>query len=183
MDKPDSHLVSKLKDSDISAFNELYNRYHARIYHLALRFLPCAEDAEEIVQLVFVALWENRDKIIEDQPFDSYIFSIARHSIYKALRKAVYRQGYLEYLKQNHSQTAFVTEDLVMFHELDTVVQELIEKLPPKRREIIRMHRDEGLSYNEIAERLSITNSTINTQLTKAMSFIRQHIRLIYKEV
>jgi RNA polymerase sigma-70 factor (ECF subfamily) len=182
MDKPDSFLVSKLKEDDVIAFNELYNRYHARIYRLALRFLPCAEDAEEIVQLVYVALWENRYKINENLPFDSYIFAIARHSVYKTLRKAVYRQGYLEYLKQNHSDSAFVTEDLVMFNELDTLVQDLIAKLPPKRREIIRMHREEGLSYNEIAERLSVTNSTINTQLTKALNYIRQHIRLIYKE-
>lgn len=182
MDNTDSFLVEKLKKDDIAAFNELYNRYHGRVYHLALKFLPCNEDAEEIVQTVFVALWENRAKIDVQQSFESYFFSIARYNIYKALRKAVYRQGYLEYMRQNHSDSSFVTEELILFNELDTVVHELLEKLPPKRREIIRLHREEGLSYNEIAERLSITNSTINTQLTKAISYIRQHIRLIYKE-
>lgn len=183
MDSADSFLVEKLKKDDIAAFNELYNRYHCRVYHLAMKFLPCNEDAEEIVQIVFVALWENRSKIDAQQSFESYVFSIARHNIYKALRKAVYRQGYIEYFRQNHSDTSFVTEDLILFNELDTVVHELVEKLPPKRREIIRLHREEGLSYNEIATRLSITNSTINTQLTKALNYIRHNIRLIYREL
>ncbi len=183
MDIGDSFLVGKLKQDDTNAFDKLYNRYHGRIYRLALQFLPCHEDAEEILQLVFVALWENRYKIDEQQSFESYIFSIARHNIYKALRKAVYRQGYIEHLKHNHDDFSFITEDVVMFNELETVVHGIVEKLPPKRREIIRLHREEGLSYNEIAERLSITNSTINTQLTKAVNFIRQHIRLIYREV
>lgn len=183
MDSGDSILVDKLKQDDTNAFDELYNRYHARIYRLAQQFLPCHEDAEEILQLVFIALWENRSKIDEKQSFESYIFTIARYNIYKALRKAVYRQGYMEYLKHNHDDFSFITEDVVLFNELETVVHGLVEKLPPKRREIIRLHREEGLSYNEIAERLSITNSTINTQLTKAVDYIRQHIRLIYREV
>lgn len=182
MDFSDKILVKRLKGNDAHAFNELYKRYHTRVFQMALKFLPYKEDAEEIVQVVFIALWDNRYKIDENQSFVSYVLSIARHSIYNALRKAVYRQGYVDYLMKNDEDLSFVTEEVVMFNELDALLQRTIESLPPKRREIFRLHQGEGLSYKEISDRLSIAVSTVNTQLTKAFDFIRQNIRLFYPE-
>jgi RNA polymerase sigma-70 factor (ECF subfamily) len=182
MNISDRNLVKNLKDDDVGAFDELYRRYHARVFQLGMRFLPYKEDAEEIVQIVFIAVWDNRHKIVEDQNFGSYVFSIARHNIYNAMRKAVYRQGYVDYQQQKTPDYTFLTEEAVLFNELDTVLHGLLENMPPKRREIFRLHREEGLSYKEISDRLSIAGSTVNTQLTKAISYVRQHIRLFYKE-
>jgi RNA polymerase sigma-70 factor (family 1) len=182
MDISDKILVASLKDDDVNAFNELFKRYHSRVLQLGMRFLPFKEDAEEIVQLVFIAVWDNRNKIDETQNFGTYALSIARHCIYNALRKAVYRQRYVDYLQQNNADRTFVTEDIVLFNELDALLQRFIENMPPKRREIFRLHREEGLSYNEISERLSIKGSTVNTQLTKALDYIRRNIRLFYRE-
>jgi RNA polymerase sigma-70 factor (ECF subfamily) len=182
MNISDKNLVKNLKDDDVSAFDELYKRYHLRVFQLGMRFLPYKEDAEDIVQIVFIAVWDNRHKIIEDQNFGSYVLSIARHSIYNALRKAVYRQGYMDYLQQKTPDNAFITEEAVLFNELDTVLHGILESIPPKRGEIFRLHREEGLSYKEISDRLSISGSTVNTQLTKAISYVRQHIRLFYQE-
>lgn len=182
MDISDKILVKSLKDDDVNAFNELYKRYHSRVFQLGKRFLPYKEDAEEIVQMVFIAVWDNRNKIDENQNFGSYILSIARHGIYNTLRKAVYRQGYIDYLRQNVVDHTFVTEEVVLFNELETRLHDILESMPPKRREIFKLHREEGLSYKEISERLSITSSTVNTQLTKALEYIRRNIRLIYKE-
>jgi RNA polymerase sigma-70 factor (ECF subfamily) len=182
MDISDKILIKNLKDDDVSAFDELYRRYHARVFQLGMRFLPYKEDAEEIVQIVFIAVWDNRNKIDGDQPFGSYVLSIARHNIYNALRKAVYRQGYVDYLQQKTPDYTFLTEEAVLFNELDTVLHGLMENMPPKRREIFRLHREEGLSYKEISDRLAIASSTVNTQLTKAIGYLRQHIRLFYQE-
>jgi|WetSurMetagenome_2_1015567.scaffolds.fasta_scaffold157854_2 RNA polymerase sigma-70 factor, ECF subfamily len=182
MEHPDNILIKKLKDEDVSAFDELYKRYHSKVFQLARRFLPYKEDAEEIVQAVFVAVWENRIRIEEDKSFSSYILSIARHTIYNALRKAVYRQAYIEYLGHNNTENAYVTEDIVLFNELESHLHDIIEKLPPRCREITRLHHKDGLSYKEIAARLSISISTINTHLTKALNFIRQQIRQQYRD-
>lgn len=182
MEVADKELVRLLKDGDIGAFNEIYERYHVRIFQLASRFLPYKEDSEEILQIVFIAVWNNRDKINLDQSFDSYLFTIARHNIYKALRKAVYRQGYFEFLRNHSTEQTFVTEEVVLYNELDSLLNKYIENLPPKRREIFRLFREEGLSYKEISERLSITVSTVNTQLTKAIDYIRRNIVSAYSE-
>lgn len=182
MNPDEKQLVIDFKGGKIAAFNQLYKQYHSRVLQLAMRFLPCREDAEEILQVVFIALWNNRKSVDENRSFSAYILSIARHHIYNALRKAVYRQGFIDYMVNHSSNHSYITEEVVLYNELDSVLNKCVESLPPKRREIFRLFRDEGLSYKEISERLSITVSTVNTQLTQATDYIRKNIRLAYKE-
>ena len=73
-----------------------------------------------------------------------------------------------------------MTEDIVQFNELNALVDKLTNELPPKRSEIFKLSRNEGLSYREISERLSITESTVNTQITKALDYVRKNIRSLY---
>jgi RNA polymerase sigma-70 factor (ECF subfamily) len=180
MDIDETNLINRLKQDDEKAFNILFYQHHAKVYNLAKRFLPYKEDAEEIVQIVFIALWENRQKIDENQSLSGYILTIARHWIYNSIKRNIYRQGYLEHLQQQSISLEYVTEDIVQYNELNALVDKLTNNLPPKRREIFKLSRDEGLSYREIAHRLSITESTVNTQITKALDYVRKNIRLLY---
>jgi RNA polymerase sigma-70 factor (family 1) len=180
MNIDETNLIRRLKQDDEKAFNVLFYQHHARVYNLARRFLPYKEDAEEIVQIVFIALWENRYKIDENQSLSGYILTIARHWIYNTIKKSIYRQGYLEHLQIQNQSLEYVTEDAVLFNELNTLVDKLTNELPPKRSEIFRLSRNEGLSYREIANRLSITESTVNTQLTKALEYVRKNIKSVY---
>lgn len=180
MDIDEKNLITRLKQDDEKAFNILFYQHHARVYNLGRRFLPYKEDAEEIVQIVFIALWENRYQIDENQSLTGYILTIARHWIYNTIKKSIYRQGYLEHLQYQNKSFEFVTEDIVLYNELNTLVDKLTADLPPKRSEIFRLSRKEGLSYREIAVRLSITESTVNTQLTKALDYIRKKIKALY---
>ena len=180
MDIDEKNLISRLKQDDEKAFNILFYKHHARVYNLARRFLPFKEDAEEIVQIVFIALWENRYQLDENQSLSGYILTIARHWIYNIIKKSIYRQGYLEHLEQQNKTLEFVTEDIVLYNELNGFVEKLTSELPPKRSEIFRLSRKEGLSYREIADRLSISESTVNTQLTKALDYVKKNIKAFY---
>lgn len=180
MEKGEQELIRRLKQDDEKAFNGLFYHYHARVYNLAKRFLQSKEDAEEIVQIVFIAVWENRKQIDEDQSLSGYILTIARHWIFNTLRKNVYRQGYIDYLLGQDQTFNFKTEDIVYYNELNTLVNNLIDTLPPKRSEIFKLSRIEGLSYREIADRLLISESTVNTQITKALDFLRKNIKVLY---
>jgi RNA polymerase sigma-70 factor, ECF subfamily len=176
MDLDEQKLVNRLNQGDEKAFDALFYRYHVKIFNLAKRFLSRKEDAEEVVQSVFIALWENRATIDESKSLTGYLLTVARHIIYNTLRKNVYRQGYIEYIMtQNHS-VDFVTENEVLFHDLNNLVTSLVDQLPPKRKEIFRLSRYDGLSYQEIARKLSISESTVNSQLTKALDYIRKNI-------
>eukprot|EP00825_Cyclidium_porcatum_P003272 TRINITY_DN11516_c0_g1_i1.p3 TRINITY_DN11516_c0_g1~~TRINITY_DN11516_c0_g1_i1.p3 ORF type:complete len:179 (-),score=15.30 TRINITY_DN11516_c0_g1_i1:168-704(-) len=131
MEKGEQELIRRLKQDDEKAFNGLFYHYHARVYNLAKRFLQSKEDAEEIVQIVFIAVWENRKQIDEDQSLSGYILTIARHWIFNTLRKNVYRQGYIDYLLGQDQTFNFKTEDIVYYNELNTLVNNLIDTLPP----------------------------------------------------
>ncbi len=180
MNIDETNLIRRLKQDDEKAFNILFYQHHARVYNLARSFLRYKEDAEEIVQIVFIALWENRSRIDEDQSLSAYILTIARHWIYNTIKKSIYRHGYLEHLQTQNKSLEYVTEDVVLFNELNSIVDKLTNELPPKRSEIFRLSRNEGLSYREIANRLSITESTVNTQLTKALDYVRKNIKSVY---
>ncbi|MDP4290952.1 MAG: RNA polymerase sigma-70 factor [Bacteroidota bacterium] len=180
MNIDEENLIKRLRQDDEKAFNTLFYQYHERVYNLARRFLPFKEDAEEIVQIVFIALWENRYQVDQTKPLSHYILAIARHWIYNTVKKNIYRQGYLDHLQQQNKSLDFVTEDAVSYNELNSLVEKLTTDLPPKRSEIFRLSRNEGLSYREIASRLSITESTVNTQLTKALDYVRKNIKALY---
>ena len=180
MQQNDYDLVLKVKLGDESAFNALFYQYHSRVYNLCRKFLTSKEDAEEVVQTVFLALWENRKQLDENQPIVAYILTIAKHWIYNFLKKRVYRKAFLDYLATKDDFLDFVTEDEISYHDLQNLLEKLMKELPPKRKEIFILSKIEGLSYREIAQRLSITESTVNTQITKALVFIRKEVGNLY---
>ena len=91
-------LVLQLKMGDINAFKSIYGIYNARIYNFSLKILPFPEEAKEVVQLVFIALWEQRLQVDEEKDLAAYLYSIARYQVYQVLRKQVYRNAAFEYI-------------------------------------------------------------------------------------
>lgn len=175
MSYDEKKLLSRLRDNDQKAFDEIFNHYYSRVYNLALSFLHSREEAQEVVQVVFIAIWENRHHIEEDKPLSAYIQTIARNTIYNQLKKAVYRQRFIDFSLQHAENT--VTEDSYQYKELQEVLENAISELPPRRREIFFLSRNQGLSYKQIATKLSITESTVNTQISKSIEFLRKRVQ------
>jgi RNA polymerase sigma-70 factor, ECF subfamily len=176
----DHDIVLKIKQGDETAFNSLFYQYHGRVFNLCRKFLSRKEDAEEVVQTVFLAVWENRNQLDENQPIIAYILTITKHWIYNFLKKRVYRKAFLDYLETRNDSLDFVTEDEISYHDLQNLLEKLMEEMPPKRKEIFHLSKIEGLSYREISQRLSITESTVNTQITKALEYIRKQVEILY---
>ncbi len=166
-------LLLRVKQNDADAFKTLYIKYAPRVFNFSLKLILQKEEAGDIVQQVFLAIWEQRSGLQEDKSFESYVFSIARHLLYQAFRKHILRTEAYEYMHKHHDHSADQTMEEVLFQEVQTVLLDLIEKLPEKRREIFRLHRLDGLSYHEIAQRLCISENTVDTQMRKSLQFIR----------
>ncbi len=173
-------LIKQLKHDDGEAFRQLFLTYSPRIYNYCRKFFSAKEDAEEIVQIVFTAVWENRLQIDENKPFSAYIFTIARNWIFNTLKKKAYFQRFIDYVLIQGNESNFLTEDEVIFNELHGIVEKCIGELPPRRREIFVLSRQNGLSYKEIARKLSVTESTVNTQITKSIDYIHRKLQTIY---
>src|SRR5690606_38163897 len=135
-----------------------------------------AADAEEIVQEVFVKIWEMRGELDPERSFSSLIFTICKRKIYNRARKQVYEKAYREYLEYFFSPSAPVTEQAVYFNDVKAFFEESLSKMPEKRREIFIMSRRDGLSNKEIAQQLNTTISNVENHINKALRTLRREM-------
>jgi len=139
-------------------------------------YLKSEADAEEIVQEVFVKIWNNREELSLQKSFESYLFTIAKNGILNTIRKSKNEQVYLHYASLHPGKNLLVDDELD-FHELERAYYEAIGKLSPRRKEIYLLNREQFLSHAEIAERMNISVKTVENQMTSALAEIRNSLR------
>lgn len=169
----EKELVLLLKKSDIKAFDLLFSGYHKKVLHFCFNVIGSKEDAEEIGQIAFLAIWENRNDIDADKSFETYLFSIVRHHVCNALKRKTYRRAFLERLDNPLFDYDYNTENQVYYNDLNNLFQKLVDTLPPRRKEIFLLNRHSGLTYKQIALALNITENTVDTQIRNALNYIR----------
>lgn len=159
------------------AFDAIYERYCKRLYEFVIRYVKAETDAEEIVQEVFIKIWEYRDKIDIYSSFESFLFTISYNSSISLLRKKVHENKYFEYLKslQNVDQVYELTDE-IYFRELNNRMQFLLKELTPRQREIFQLSREDGLTHNEIAKRLGISVNTVKNHMVTVLGFLKSNI-------
>lgn len=165
----DKKVVELLRVGDIEAFEKVFFTFADRLYYFAFRYLRNQHDAEEIVQDVFVKLWENRANLNVQLSFSGYIFTIARNTIFNQNRKKVNEQAYQEYVKVFLDNSTSKTEDDLIYSDIKAIVDKVVEDLPPQRKLIYKMSREKGLSYREIAQELGLSERTIEAHIRLAL--------------
>lgn len=175
--KSNKELLLLLRKGDRVAFYNIYERYCKRLYGFVLRYIKQEDDAEEIVQDVFVKLWEARDKIDVYASFDSFLFTIAYNTTMSLFRKRIKEKKYLDYLKsiQQIESAPNVIEE-IHFNELNANVQALLDQLTPRQKEIFLLSREEGLKHDEIAKKLGVSVNTVKKHMTNTLSFLKTNI-------
>lgn len=175
-------LFKRLRDNDLSAFNEIYTLYSRKVLHFAYSFSISREDAEEVVQDTFVKLWRKRDTIDLQKSVDVFIFVIAKNLVLNKIKQYSTNR---DHLKRYFSGLGTITdnslEEKLNFKEIESIINDIIEELPEKRREIFKLNRFKGLTYLEIAELLEISPGTVEKQMKKALETIHEKFNLYYK--
>jgi RNA polymerase sigma-70 factor (family 1) len=169
-------LVRAFKNGDAEAFRLLFELHHKRLYSFLFKLLKSKEDAEEIVQESFLKVWLNRENFWEDYPFETLLFRIAKNASLNYIRKKVNRtvfEKHFEFLTDLHENN-YSADQYVLFQETQNIINTILEGLPPKRKEIFLLQKVEGLSRQEIAEKLGISVITIDHQLLKANKYIKE---------
>lgn len=172
-------VLERLASGDESALSQVISEYWKSIYLVALTYIQYAQQAEELTQDVFLKVWNSRDRLKEVENFKNYLFIIARNHIFSELRKSLNREpvdGNLMGL-EGFSDGIPHPEKQLELKEYRELLEKAIRRLPEKRQQVFRMHRLEGRSYTEIAEKMNIKFSTVNDHLTAAMNSIRMYIR------
>jgi len=169
----DDKLLNDLKRGDEKAFKAIYKDFGARVYRFFRLALHDANAAEDLTQDVFLKLWERREAIDPQDNFEAYIFTIARHLIYKETDKQLRAVAYNEYIQANMELGDSSAEQQIDAESLLAHINTVIERLPPVCRTVFRLSRVHHLSYKQIAERLNIATKTVETHIHRALQQIK----------
>ena len=173
----DIELVEKLQRGDVEAFDLIYEKYSGKLYAFGLKYLRSKDEAEELVQSVFLKLWENYKNLKKESSFKSYLFTIAYNDICKLFRKRNYQQKFIADTLYENSQSSSETENGVDYQSVLERVQQIVNKLPERQKTIYLKSREEGKSTKEIAEEVGLSPGTIDNYISEALKFIRNQLR------
>ena len=174
----EKELIIRLKQGSKEAFTTLYKQYWKQVYDFSCLYLTSVSAAEEVVQEVFIKVWESREFLREDDNFKGLLFIITRNMIFNQHRKKLnedfYRVTVLATMEKSYD-----IEDEIETNNLREYIDLLIEELPPRRREIFNLSRKENKSYKEIALLLNISEKTVENQIHEALKFLKKNITLL----
>lgn len=171
-------LLLRLKQDDKVAFYKIYVKYSKRLYSFVYPFIKQEADTEEIVQEVFLKIWEKRKKIDAYASFESFLFTIAYNSTISLFRKRINEKKYLEHLYalQNEKKAPELIDE-IQFNDLKDQVSNLIEGLTPRQKQIYQLSRESGLTYQEIAIKLNISATTVKKHMANTLSFLKSNLQ------
>lgn len=169
---PDSHLVSELKLGKSPAFKCIYQKYSDKIFHVSLRFHLNTEEAKEIVQEVFLTLWEKKQELNENLSLNAFLLTITKNKIINyQKKKAAELERNRIFIESNRSSNP--TEDNFLFRELESFTLKFIDSLPERKKQIFLLSRKDGLNNAEIAELLNLSLRTVENNIYQAEKDIR----------
>jgi RNA polymerase sigma-70 factor (family 1) len=169
-------IILQLKEGSKDAFRSLFETFGPKIHAFAKSYLKNDEDAEELLQDVFLKLWEIRASLDSSKNIKSFLFKICVNLIYDFIRRKNIEQAYLDYSGQNHPSFGENTWHEVIYNDMLRNLETFVSAMPEQRQRIFRMSKEEGLSNDEIAQQLNLSRRTIENQLYRAVSFLKEKL-------
>ena len=171
--QPETEIIASLKRGSVTAFESIFERYSQKLYRFSYSYLKSETEAEDVVQEVFLKIWKNRGSLKTETSFQSYLFTIAFHSIQKYFNKKTQQQKFQLDLFESLVVENSSLEDQLDFETLLSRLNQLIEQLPTRRKEIFLKRKKEGKSIQTIASEMGISEKTVENQITEAMHSLR----------
>ncbi len=166
-------LYSALSQGNKEAFDYIFRQMYPKVKTFIFHLCKDEFEAENIAQDIFMKLWINHERIKDIEDFDAYVFTMARNAALKWLRNYQHRQG--TPINDIQIDSSAPSEDTLLYYkELEKIIGEEIEKMPPQRRTIFKMSRIDGLSHKQIAEKLGIGVRTVETHINLALRDLRK---------
>ncbi|ETN96429.1 RNA polymerase sigma factor [Zhouia amylolytica] len=172
-------VQSKLIIGDIKTFERVYNKYFDQVYSVILRYTRDETFADDLLQEVFIKLWNNKAKVSEDLTIEHQIFVITKNVVLNHLKKSVREKRLIADYKVT-LMSSFANHHTFSEERLNKL-KNLIDSLPEKQQQVFKMHKLEGLSYEEIAQSLKISKNTVSSHLSAAVKSLKKNnLLLIY---
>ncbi|QEC42946.1 RNA polymerase sigma factor [Pseudobacter ginsenosidimutans] len=162
---------------DETAFRNLFDTYWEHLYSVALMLTKSEALAEDIVQEIFLKIWNKREELPEVEKPDSYLFIIARNHIYNVLKQQQREEQYNKHIIDWFEGARENPESELLFKESSELLNKAVANLSTQQRAVYQLAREQGLSYNEVAAQLNISPNTVKNHLTIALKYIREYLR------
>lgn len=176
--RSDASMVTLLREGNEEAFSLLYRKYASKMYHVCRKMGLGHEDAEGVVQDVFITVWRTRTSLDDSLSFNAYLISIVRSMVIKYFKKRLRSSAYQQYITCTSSGLSNDTEDYIIFTELDEWSSRMIERLPASQKQVFMMKNKENLSTEEIARKLNISKRTVENQVYRATKWLKEKLAL-----
>jgi RNA polymerase sigma-70 factor (ECF subfamily) len=173
----DPALLHSLKNGDQQAFERVFKQYAQKLFSFSLSYLKDEDEAQEVVQEVFLKIWLNRITLKTDTSFQSYLFTIAFNSIRKSFnRKAKNDQYKLDVIDElDEGQDVADYEQNYQF--VSQKLEQFIDEMPEKRKDIFIQRKKQGKPVRQIAEEMGISVKTVENQITESMKYLKRRFQ------
>jgi RNA polymerase sigma-70 factor (family 1) len=172
----DVELTALLKQADHAAFTEIYKRYAMLFYHKVNKMLKDEDNSKDIIQELFIRLWDNPEKLQDNGNLSGFLYVSVRNLVLQLIRKGKVRNDYLNSIADFADEVSMDTLNELDERELSRVLQQEIDKLPAKMKQVFEMSRNQHLSHNEIATQLGISDQTVKKQVSNALKILRSKV-------
>ncbi len=177
MDRKQKRLIQGLKEGDKKVFEEIYRLYFVPLAYYCVAYTGNMEDAEEIVQSVFLKLWVRKNEIVIDTSLRAYLYKAVQNEAINLLNHNKIKSKYKSHVERLNKNAFENVQHKMENDELERIIRRAMLALPEKRRRIFELSRFEGLKYAEIAERLSLSVKTVEAQMSKALKTLRKALK------
>jgi RNA polymerase sigma-70 factor (ECF subfamily) len=178
IDDRDKEIIEQLRAGSKDTFHLLFDQFGPKIYAFALSYLKNELDAEELLQEVFLKLWEVRATLDCSKNLKSFLFKICINLIYDFFRRKNIEQVYLAHSSRQIHSSENDTWQEIIYNDMYGKIQQLIAIMPEQRQRIFRLSKEEGLSNDEIASQLNLSKRTVENQLYRAVAFLKEHMKI-----
>ncbi|MBO9204740.1 MULTISPECIES: RNA polymerase sigma-70 factor [Niastella] len=174
----DSHLLELWRSGNDKAYRALFDRYFCKLYNYTGKLIPDKRVSEEIVMDVMLAIWQKRDQLKSDLSLSAYLYKSVRNRLIDHLRKQQVPTVSLE-LSTVEPSSSFITDSRILHKELETLYRMSLNRLPPQKKRIFAMSREEGSSYKEIADRLQLSKNTVENHMVAALRLLKRNMQVV----
>ena len=168
-------IMERLQQGDQQAFLVLYDRYHQLVYNWVLKLVKVPELAEDIVQEVFIKIWQIRERINPLQSFPAFVYKISRNKAFAFLKKIASDDTLRSKVMTELGSNAESAENRLLWQQYQELLNKAVEQLPLQRKKVFKLCRQEGMSYEEVAAELGISRNTVKEHMVMAMKNIREY--------
>ncbi|UYQ91391.1 RNA polymerase sigma-70 factor [Chitinophaga horti] len=167
-------LLMQAAEGDQASFSALFHAYKHKLYGFLVRITDAPGMAEDIIQDVFLRLWNKRVELTDIDNFGAYLFRMAQNQALNALKRRAREYQYIASLQEPVAPAE--AETALNMREVQAKLENAVAQLPPKQKQVFTLSRDKGLKHDEIAREMNISPATVNNHMIEALRTLRKHV-------